>query len=281
MAGYLKKAKLETTMVTRSADNDTHSLLGPDLYKGSMPASAYGLDQLTTGGSAFSGIAHGVHQRKMIQNQLNDGVDDQVFFIMYDQFNNPVTTPYQIAGKMYVPDVKGKVRISDEGKMKRREAIRKYQQDRIDYLIQRILKGGDETAAYLFGMSLATWKNKWCAPGYPTIADSGENPKEPLIDDELRKLKCSVAYISSLPPGATQTQSITKLRILVGMHEKSVHIEGLSNAVDDKKNVVDGHNNAANAPASLADITAFNRVDDSLLGAPKGATAAGAVKDDP
>ena len=93
----------------------------------------------------------------MIDNLINDGVSDQVSFIVKDA-NGKVKTPFKLHGVLYRPDENGEVRIADEGRVETIRRIKAFKRERVDNIMNMVMDG-DDIASYIFGVSPATWES--------------------------------------------------------------------------------------------------------------------------
>lgn len=203
------------------------------MQQGAVPPSLLGLNMPKHGSSAFSNVAHQVQQMKAVDNLLNNGVDDQLEFLVRNKKGDAITTPFHFGGQDYRPDENGVVRLTDQANINMAMKIKKYRIKRVDDMMD-IAMMGDDMASYVFGVPFDQWIEE---------CNSGGSPRGVNMHDDLRRLDCTIEYIESLPPSITQTQSIAKLRKIVEHYEKNVNIEGLSDIADSAKNMKDGHNN--------------------------------------
>jgi hypothetical protein len=213
------------------------------MSSGVMPKHWYGLDYSAGGPAAFAKIAHRNQQLKQIDNMTKNGVSDQLVFSVKDM-NGVVTTPFELFGHIYKPDANGEVRIADQGKIDEYVEIKKYQRAIVDDLMDECSEG-DEICSYMFGVPLEQWL-KFCRP-------DGDVPKGCNMSKEMRKLDCTFDHIDGLPPCLEQAQCTSKLRKLVSYFAKNVNLDGLTNRLDARKNMKDGHNN----PDKLSDTGLF------------------------
>lgn len=217
---------------------------------GSLPPELSGMNQKQYGSSMFSSVAHQHLIRKAQNNLLNDETSSEVIVTVSNGTGGPITGPVKIGGKDYYANAKGEIRITDEAKVNMALKIKEHQKKRVNKIMEMI-KGGDEIAAYLFGMPLEDWK-KTCASNVDPATD------KPYTDPELGKLNCTIENIESMMPSLTQSQHITKLRRLVAFYEPNVNMDGLSTLSETEANAKDGHNvelsydDGAPAPAAAA-----------------------------
>jgi hypothetical protein len=210
------------------------------MKKGLVPKEFLGIVGNSHGKSDFSSIAHGAQQQKKLDNLYNNGVNDEIVFLVKTRNDQgllvPRTIPFDFGGKTLRPNKEGEVRITDNGKVKLAAKLAVYRKNETDKLMD-IVRLGDEVAQYVFGIDPKEWE-RLCKPNDGKDDNMG-------ISATLNNLDCTVDYINSLPPSLTQTQSVAKLRKIVEYHAPNVNMEELSDIADLMGNMKDGHNNAS------------------------------------
>lgn len=204
------------------------------VMSGGVPASLLG--ETPRGGSMFANIAHRVEQMKRIDNLVNNGVDQELYFTVVDKNNKPINTPFKIGDKQYFPNPEGKVRVANASNVKLAKEIRDYQEEKTDKLMSLFILG-DDVAAYVIGVSSSEW-DKMCAPNGKPVGDTR------TWDPDMLKLKCSIDYIESLPDGSlTQTQALSKLRRIAKFYINSVNLEDFDSVTEKKSDMAHGKAN--------------------------------------
>jgi hypothetical protein len=206
--------------------------IGEYMARGAIPKELLGITGKAYG-SQFGAAAHSAEQLNRIDRMVNNSVDDEMVFTVKGRDGKAKTAPFEFGGTVVRPDKDGNVRITDQGKIDIIRQIDAHRKQRTNEIME-IVRLGDDIASYVFGMDPTTWEN-YCKVNGPV-------PAGVKMHDDLKKLDCTVAYINSLPPSLTQTQSVAKLRKLTEHFEKNVNIENLSSVADAKSNMSDGHN---------------------------------------
>lgn len=226
-----RNIKLDNTAfhATYSKNSDLAPVkLNTFMERGAIPEEFLGVTKKEYG-SNFGAVAHGVEQKNRMNRLLNNGVDDEIYFVVStrDAEGKIVqkTDAVRIGDKTYHPNERGMIRITDQAKVDMLAEIAAYRKQRTDKLMD-IVRLGDDIAQYVLGLSKKQWDDMCKA--------NGTLPVGLTIHKDLLKVDCSLEYINSLPPSMTQTQSVAKLRKIVEFYEKNVNLENLS-TVSEKK----------------------------------------------
>lgn len=203
------------------------------ILSGVVPPELLGAGGLP-GGSLFSGIAHETQQLNQMKNLLNSGTHDEIYMqFASKKGGEAIKTPIPFNGKIYYPDEKGVVRIANKEPLSLQMKVRKFQEDRTDALMDMIILGGDDAAAYIFGFTKAEWMNK---VGKGKGGNLG-------MSAEMVRLDGSMKHIETLVDGSQmQSQCLSKLRFVCKKHLANVNLENFSSLEEDMSNMKSGKN---------------------------------------
>jgi hypothetical protein len=172
---------------------------------------------------------------KRVDNLVNNGVDDEVFFTVKNNKGQAVKTPFQFGGKTYFPNENGDIRVANSANVKLMKEIYDFQNDKCDQIMSLCVIS-DEVAAYVLGLCLSDWL-AYCGIGGCPIGC--------YMSDEMKMINCSVEELESLCDGSLlQTKCLSKMRKIVMCFLNNVNLEDFDDVIEKKNDMKTGKNNA-------------------------------------
>jgi hypothetical protein len=198
----------------------------------------------TSSAGGWKDISHGVLKDNKVTRMLNNNVDDRVILSIIDPATmKPIpNTVFKLPdGKNYRSNKEGNIIIIDTAKIALEKEIEAHRKQRVDSIISD-LEGipNDNTAAYMFGLTIKEWTDK-CAAG--TDALKHPETEKVWMSKDMNSINCSLEMMKTYTPGSKEhNQATAKLRRLVELYEPNYQGDDLSSIDDFTKNIKDGHN---------------------------------------